>query len=260
MQYGPPMDSFVSTRHTEPVITLSQSDHVAVDLYKVGDNCGSSIAPRPFIHKVKLQGNKGDCLYIKGLFDNGAMVNAICSFLYRKFAGVLGHLQPSTKVLRMANGSHVKSHGQWIGRVGLGGRTMHATFEVFPSGKGWSLLFGKPLLQDFEAVQDYKRDTLHIQHGNSWTTLSNQCGEIESSEEDSGGAETPPSRQVQPTSRTREPVNKQTSFTLYVPAEERKQHNVARHRANVVSGLGLSWRRELRDTAYEDELSERSDA
>ena len=137
---------------------------------------------------------------------------------------------------------------------------MHATFEVFPSGKGWSLLFGKPLLQDFEAVQDYKRDTLHIQHGNSWATLSNQCGEIESSEEDSGGAETPPSRQVQPTSRTREPVNKQTSFTLYMPTEERKQHNVARHRANVVSGLGLSWRRELRDTAYEDELSERLDA
>ena len=138
----------------------------------------------------------GDRLYIKGLFDNGAMVNAICSFLYRKFAGVLGCLQPSTKVLHMANGSHVKSHGQWIGRVGLGGGTMHATFEVFPSGKGWSLLFGKPLLQDFEAVQDYKRDTMHIQHGNSWTTLSNQCGQIESSEEDSGGAETPPSRQV----------------------------------------------------------------
>jgi hypothetical protein len=132
---------------------------------------------------------------------------------------------------------------------------MHATLKVFPSGKGWSLLFGKPLLQDFEAVQDYKRDTLHIQHGNSWTTLSNKCGEIEPSEEDSRGAETPPLRQVQPTSHTCESVNKQTSFTLYTPVKERIQHNVARHGVNVASGLGLSWWGKLRDTAYGDEPS-----
>ena len=156
MQYGPPMDASLSTRYAEPVITPSQSDHVAVDLYKIGDYHGSSIAPRPFIHKVELQGTKGGRLYIKGLFDNGAMVNAICSFLYKKFAHVLGRLQPSTKVLRMANGSCVKSHRQWVGRVGLGGCTMQATFKVFLSGKGWSLLFSKPLLQDFEAVQNYK--------------------------------------------------------------------------------------------------------
>jgi hypothetical protein len=70
-----------------------------------------------------------------------------------------------------------------------------------------------------------------------------------------GGAETPPSRQVQPTSHTCKPVNKQISFTLYTPVEECIQHNVARHGVNVASGLGLSWQCKLRDMAYGDELS-----
>jgi len=109
-----------------------------------------------------------------------------------------------------------------VGNVGLGGHTVRAAFEIFPSGKGWSLLVGKPLLQEFEAVQDYKQDTLHIPHNGSWTTLPNECGKIDTSAEHPGGAETPPSRQVQQTPLTsKESINKQNSFILYIPAEER---------------------------------------
>ena len=188
-------------------------------------------------------------MHIRGLFDNGAMINAICSSIYRKFSYILGHIRPSTKVLRMADGSRVKSHGQWVGSVGLGGRTVRAAFEIFPSGKGWSLLFGKPLLQEFQAVQDYKRDTLHIPHNGSWITLSNEAGEIESSAEHSGGAETPPSRQVQPNPPAQELVDQQNAFILYVPPQNRAHRNIARHRASIASGIGLSWRHELHEDA-----------
>ena len=118
------------------------------------------------------------------------------------------------------------------------------------------MLFGKPQLQRFGAVPDYTQDTLHIPHNDgSWVTLPNEYGETRTSAEISRGVEIPPLRQVQPTSHTCEPVNKQTSFTSYVPVEERMQHNVVRHGVNVASGLGLSWRHELRGTVYEDELS-----
>jgi hypothetical protein len=208
VQYGPPTDSFLSHCRAKHVITPLQSEHSTVDAYAVGGSDGTTTTSRPFIHRVRLQGTKGGYMHIRGLFDNGAMINAICSSIFRKLSYILGHMRPSTKVLHMADGSCVKSHGQWVGRVGLGGCTVQAAFEIFPSGKGWSLLFGKPLLQEFQAVQDYKRDTLHILHNGSWITLSNKAGEIESSAEHSGGAETPPSRQVQPTPPAQELVDR----------------------------------------------------
>src|SRR5882762_5174435 len=150
----------------------------------------------------------------------------------------------------MADGSHVKSHGRWVGNIGLGGRTVRTAFEIFPSGKGWSLLFGKPLLQEFEAVHDYKRDTLHIPHDGSWATLPNQCGKMDTNKKHHGGTETPPSRQVQQTSPMNvELVNKQRSFILYTPTKERTQPKTARNVTTIASGVGLAWRRELQSDA-----------
>ena len=67
----------------------------------------------------------------------------------------------------MADGARVVSEGCWIGSVTLGGRTVEAGFEVFPSGGGWSLLVGKSLLHQFGAVHDYRDDTISIEgkHG-----------------------------------------------------------------------------------------------
>ena len=248
MQYGPPTNSSLSNHLIEHVITLLQAKHDIIDLYTVREKDGNTTITQPFIHQVRLQGRKGGLVYLKGLFDNGAMINTICSSLFRRISHILGRLQPSMKTLCMADGSHVKLHGQWVGNVGLGGHTIQTAFEIFPSGKGWSLLFGKLLLWEFEAVHNYKQDTLHILHNGSWTTLPNKCGETAISAKHPGGAETPPSRQVQQTSPTsEEPVNKQNSFILYMPIGERAQPKAARNITTIASGVGLAWQRELHD-------------
>jgi hypothetical protein len=75
----------------------------------------------------------------------------------------------------MANGTNVPSSGRWFGDVSLGGRTLKAWFEAFPSGGGWSLLVGKPLLEKFKAVHNYERDVLMIPSNGKWTTLTNKA-------------------------------------------------------------------------------------
>ena len=77
----------------------------------------------------------------------------------------------------MADGMCVPLQGCWVGDVGLGGHMVKGSFEVFPSGGRWSLLFGKPLLRAFEAIHDYKDDTLKIPLNGAWTTLTNKCKE-----------------------------------------------------------------------------------
>ena len=149
MQYGSSMDYLSSN-----VITQT-SEHDIINLYTVGASAENTKVMQPFIHQVKLQGTKRGTVYIQGLFDEGALVNSICSSIFKKLQHLLGHLQLSNKTLRMADGNRVKLHGQWVGEVGLGGNKVQATFEIFPSGKGWSLLFGKPLLQKFGAVHNY---------------------------------------------------------------------------------------------------------
>jgi len=132
VQYGPPTNISHSNHLINHVVTPSQSKQDIVDLYTTGGKDGNATTTRPFIHQVGLQGTKGGYVYLKGLFDNGALVNAICSSIFKRLTHILGHLQPSTKTLRMADGSHVKSHGRWVGNVGLGGRTVHTAFEIFP--------------------------------------------------------------------------------------------------------------------------------
>ena len=227
------------------VVTLSQSKQDIIDLYTAGED-GKATTTWPFVHQVGLQGTKGGYIYLKGLFDNGAMVNAICTPIFRRLSHILGCLQLSMKTLCMADSSYVALHRQWVGNIGLGRCTVCMAFKIFPSGKGWSLLFRKPLLQEFEAVHNYKWDTLHIPHNGSWTTLRNKCGKINTNEKHHGGTETPPSRKVQQTSPISiEPVNKQKSFILYIPTEERTRPKATRNITTIASRVGLAWRREL---------------
>jgi len=127
---------------------------------------------------VELKGVKGTPTNVDGLFDEGALVNSICNQKFPSLQRTLGVLTPSSKILRMADGRRVFSDGRWCGNVTLGGRTVKSCFEVFPSGGGWSLLFGKPLLKQFEAIHDYGNDTLKIPSNGTWTTLLNECEEI----------------------------------------------------------------------------------
>lgn len=39
---------------------------------------------QPFVHGVKLHGPKGEIVRIKGVFDDGAMINAIDSGIFEK--------------------------------------------------------------------------------------------------------------------------------------------------------------------------------
>ncbi len=60
------------------------------------------------------------------------------------------------------------------GTILLGNCQRRGEFEVFDSKGSWSFLFGKPLLQAFEAVHDYKSDVIRIPGNNSCDTLINK--------------------------------------------------------------------------------------
>ncbi|KAJ7158279.1 hypothetical protein C8R43DRAFT_1124887 [Mycena crocata] len=77
----------------------------------------------------------------------------------------------------MADGRLLPSIGTWTGSVDVGGVTREGTFEVFDSGGAWAVLFGKPLLESFEAVHDYKADVLWLPPATiaeRWKSLPNQ--------------------------------------------------------------------------------------
>ena len=155
--------------HVSSDITINP----CIDMYIVRNDLET--VTKTFIHPVELQGNKGITSIIGGLFDEGAFVNSICSKKLAPLQRTLGAPTPSSKILRMANRGRVSSEGHWCRDVSLGGKTVKACFENFPSGSGWSLLFGKPLLKQFSPIHDYVTDTIMIPSNGKWTTLVNKC-------------------------------------------------------------------------------------
>lgn len=133
--------------HVSP--TTNETD--IVDLYTAGHASLNKAQMRtgeavPFIHQVKLEGPNGELVRIRALFDDGAMVPAMCSSIFDKVKHRLHNFQPSVKHLRMANGTIVASEAQWSGIIELDGVRTRGQFEVFNSGGGWAFLFGKPML------------------------------------------------------------------------------------------------------------------
>ena len=51
---------------------------------------------------------------------------------------------------------------------------MQGTVEVFDSGGGWSLLFGKPMLWAFKVIHDYEQDTIQVREDQTVAELKNQ--------------------------------------------------------------------------------------
>ena len=243
MQSGPSSsttdNAVVETSH----VPLELSNNNCVDLCAVGGNT-SDIAVRPFVHAVRLKGEKGVALEIDGLFDDGAMVNSICNDTFALSKDKLGELAPSRRTLRMADGTCIPSDGCWSGDVILGGQTakgLFELFEVFPSGGRWSLLFGKPLLQKFKAIHNYENDTLMIPFNGEWTTLANECAEVPISGTTTGdstnvlmGDVESPSRQVLTSILNNvKHVDKQNSLEMFVntadPIYSVTQHKKKRH-------------------------------
>ncbi|KAG2336352.1 hypothetical protein BDR05DRAFT_896846, partial [Suillus weaverae] len=127
----------------------------------------------PFIHQITLNRPKGEAVRVRALFDDGAMVAAMCTSVFDKVKHRLGNWSPSEKKLRMANGSIVNSDAKWLGIIEVGGVQVKGEFEVFNSGGGWAFLFGKPLLQSFKAEHDYKTDSIRISDDSQSATIYN---------------------------------------------------------------------------------------
>src|ERR1700683_2529024 len=134
----------------------------------------------------------------------------------------------------MANGTRVPSQGCWSGDVSLGGCTVKVSFEVFPSGGGWSLLFGKPLLRKFEAVHDYGDDTLKIPQNGKWSTIINACANTNFAGESANilqGEDNSPSRQVLSSITSNvDHVDEQTELKLLVNIVTSNANNKGRQR------------------------------
>ncbi|KAF7373139.1 p-loop containing nucleoside triphosphate hydrolase protein [Mycena sanguinolenta] len=144
------------------------------DLYGVGGEAREEKNSVPFIQNVQLGGPQGEIVRMRGVVDDGAMVSAIDSKAYERVKHRLAGLEKSARVLRMADGRLTPSTGTWTGDVTLGGKTHQGCFEIFDSRGAWALLFGKPLLEKFDAVHEYRPDKLHLRDGESWITLDNQ--------------------------------------------------------------------------------------
>ncbi|KAF8198661.1 hypothetical protein K438DRAFT_1583890, partial [Mycena galopus ATCC 62051] len=135
------------------------------DLYGVGGEAGGEKNSVPFVQNVQLGGPQGEIVRMRGVVDDGAMVSAIDSKVYERVKHRLAGLGRSARVLRMADGRLTPSIGTWTGDVTLGGKTHRGRFEIFDSRGAWALLFGKPLLEEFDAVHEYRPDKLHLRNG-----------------------------------------------------------------------------------------------
>lgn len=153
----------------DPDTALYLSHLIDLDsVYTVGANKNTG-APstalqesKPFIHEVKLHGPKGEIVRIRGVFDDGAMINAIDSEIFDKIRHRLSDVKSSARKLRMADGSIVPSSGNWSGLIKVEGVRRDGSFEIFPSGGLWGLLFRKPLLRDFQMTHQYEDDVITL--------------------------------------------------------------------------------------------------
>ncbi|KAF8997537.1 hypothetical protein BDZ89DRAFT_921305, partial [Hymenopellis radicata] len=127
----------------------------------------------PYTQRVILEGPQGENVRLTAVFDDGSMVGAIDSAVFRKVAHRLSALKPSSRWLRMANGVRVPSDGVWEGKVTVGGVIGRGAFEIFAGGGSWEVLFGKPLLREFHAVHEYSTDTVVMGAGDVRVVLPN---------------------------------------------------------------------------------------
>ncbi|KIK58483.1 hypothetical protein GYMLUDRAFT_171005, partial [Collybiopsis luxurians FD-317 M1] len=93
------------------------------------------------------------------------------SRVYENLQGQIAGWCLSTRKFCMANGSLVEGCAHWEGRVMVEGVEVKGSFEVFDSRGSWQFLFGKPLLEQFCAIHDYRADTLQVEDDRRRTRL-----------------------------------------------------------------------------------------
>ena len=85
-----------------------------VDLYTVGANVNEKGKnnTRPFIHQIQIQGLQGEVVRVWATFDEGALMEAMSTETFEKAKHRMGALAPSSLLLRMVNGTIVRSLGR----------------------------------------------------------------------------------------------------------------------------------------------------
>ena len=123
--------------YTEPGynvdVTVDKSQQELIDLYSVRHE---STTPHdiPFTHPIAIHGHTGRRIRLNALFDEGALVAAMCTTVFHKIKHISGHWAPSSRLLRMANGNVTPSLALWRRTLSLGNVTHEGEFEVFDSG------------------------------------------------------------------------------------------------------------------------------
>jgi hypothetical protein len=154
------------------------------DVFTVGARRRTEEVARAFIHEVCLEGLSNTRVRVIATFDDGALVNVIDTMIFDSIRNKLQPLMASKRVLRMANGVLVPSAGTWIGRVIVGNVCAEGAFEIFPSGGAWDMLFGKPMLLNFNATHKYTygSDTVTLNSDDDTEILENSNPEPTKSE------------------------------------------------------------------------------
>jgi hypothetical protein len=166
--YGP--------KDTVPDVNTTLTESEVVNLFTIGasKNIRKGNDTKPFIHQVHFKGPQGEIVRVWANIDDGAMREVMSSEVFKKVKHRLGITRPSTQLLRVANGTVVKSEARWEGKVKMNGVRADAVFEVFDSGGKWDFLFGKTLLEKFKAVHDYEKDEITIQGEGKTAIVNNQ--------------------------------------------------------------------------------------
>lgn len=119
-----------------------------VFLYSVEPIVRSLHKSQPFIYHVTIRNlNTGTATRVKGLIDDGAMVNVVDADLWPQLVKQMENTHTFMCNLRMANGNIVTSQGRWEGKFDFDGVSVRSSFELFPSKGTWSFLIGKPMLE-----------------------------------------------------------------------------------------------------------------
>ena len=160
---------------TKSMYSIMRNNNIS-ELYNVGSQRkkGPGETSLPFVYGVELSGPKGEIIRFRSVFDDGALANAIDEKMYLILKNCLLALEPSSRILKMADGRLVPLLGVWKGQVTVKGISQNGVFQVLNSNGAWALLFGKPMLEAYEAVHDYSNDTINLPKGKKLVMLENQ--------------------------------------------------------------------------------------
>lgn len=157
-----------NVQNTDVVHSAKEQD--TISLYSVRDESNKD---KPFAHDITIVGAKGESIKVRAVFDDGAMVAAMCEATFNRIQHKLDGWTASECRLRMANGAMVKSRVRWKGTISIKGVSIKGEFEVFDSNGGWTFLLGKPQLRKFRASHNYETDEVIVRGKEGSRTLHN---------------------------------------------------------------------------------------